>query len=108
MNMSSLCHPFLFFLSSLMIGFMGTTAFLSMWISNTASTAMMLPIAQAVLQQLNDTEAKADRREKKLAEEGQDNQAFEMSDIKEANGSTIQIGVFMCVCTRVSLFSLIS
>uniref|UniRef100_A0AAZ3NUH3 Solute carrier family 13 member 2 n=1 Tax=Oncorhynchus tshawytscha TaxID=74940 RepID=A0AAZ3NUH3_ONCTS len=62
----------------LMMGFMGTTAFLSMWISNTASTAMMLPIANAVLKQLCDSEAQAEEREMDLMD--QDNQAFEMGD----------------------------
>ena len=36
----------------LMTGFMLTTMFMSMWISNTAATAMMVPIVDAVLQQL--------------------------------------------------------
>ncbi|XP_031717149.1 solute carrier family 13 member 2-like [Anarrhichthys ocellatus] len=72
--------------SLLMIGFMGTTAFLSMWISNTASTAMMLPIANAVLQQLCDTEANAEERDynRSAAMDGQDNQALEMGDTKES------------------------
>ncbi|KAJ8312942.1 hypothetical protein KUTeg_010315, partial [Tegillarca granosa] len=36
----------------LLMGFMLTTSFLSMWVSNTATTSMMIPIAQAVLVQL--------------------------------------------------------
>ncbi|XP_064082049.1 Na(+)/citrate cotransporter-like isoform X3 [Macrobrachium nipponense] len=47
----------------LMAGFMLTTMFLSMWISNTASTAMMVPIVDAILVELYAT------RSKKLPEE---------------------------------------
>ncbi|XP_069857830.1 Na(+)/citrate cotransporter [Dipodomys merriami] len=41
----------------LMMGFMGVTAFLSMWISNTATTAMMVPILEAMLRQMEMTTA---------------------------------------------------
>uniref|UniRef100_A0A8K9V0D1 Solute carrier family 13 member 2 n=1 Tax=Oncorhynchus mykiss TaxID=8022 RepID=A0A8K9V0D1_ONCMY len=82
----------------LMMGFMGTTAFLSMWISNTASTAMMLPIANAVLKQLCDSEAQAEEREMDLMAirgawtgtgipKDQENQAFEMEPEPEVEES---------------------
>lgn len=44
----------------LMAGFMLTTMFLSMWISNTASTAMMVPIVDAILVELYATRDKKD------------------------------------------------
>lgn len=43
----------------LMLGFMLPTAFLSMWISNTATTAMMVPIVDAVLSELEESEGSA-------------------------------------------------
>ena len=50
----------LVFASRLMLGFMLPTMFLSMWISNTATTAMMVPIVEAVLSELNQEDTQLD------------------------------------------------
>lgn len=47
----------------LMLGFMIITAFISMWITNIASTAIMLPIVHAMLDHLIKTEAEEEERE---------------------------------------------
>lgn len=72
--------------SLLMIGFMIVSAFLSMWISNSATTAMMLPIANAVLQQLEATDAQAESQEVHAGAE--DNPAFELEITQTKEGKT--------------------
>ncbi|PIB38180.1 SLC13 family permease [Maribacter sp. 4G9] len=44
----------------IILGFMVATAFLSMWISNTATSVMMLPIGLAIIKQLKDNPATAE------------------------------------------------
>ena len=44
---------------SLILTVMGVTAFLSMWISNTASAAIMIPIALAVISRIRDTDIRS-------------------------------------------------
>lgn len=46
----------------LMVGFMSTTMLLSMWISNTATTAMMVPIVTATLDEIREHEKDQARR----------------------------------------------
>lgn len=48
-------------ISGIMLGFMITTAFLSMWISNTATTVMMLPIALSVITVIGGNEENAQK-----------------------------------------------
>lgn len=54
-----------------------------MWISNTATTAMMLPIANAVLEQLKETELQADEQEFQAAAQGQNTLELSTKQTKE-------------------------
>uniref|UniRef100_A0A452TGJ3 Solute carrier family 13 member 1 n=1 Tax=Ursus maritimus TaxID=29073 RepID=A0A452TGJ3_URSMA len=44
----------------LTLGFMSSTAFLSMWLSNTSTAAMVMPIVEAVAQQIISAEAEVE------------------------------------------------
>lgn len=46
-----------------MLGIMLTTMFLSMWISNTASTAMMIPIVEAMVEEIKNCRIDSGRDE---------------------------------------------
>ncbi|CAG2254130.1 SLC13A2_3_5 [Mytilus edulis] len=65
----------------LMIGLMLPNWLLSMWISNTATTAMMIPITNAILVQLKE----ANVPNEEIETEVYDNDAFKLEDI-EVNG----------------------
>ncbi|MEE6468863.1 hypothetical protein FKM82_008402 [Ascaphus truei] len=75
----------------LMLGFMGVTAFLSMWISNTATTAMMVPIVQAVLGQLNTAEQDPSILE---SSEGQINPGMELEEKNSMALTSVQGKIF--------------
>lgn len=48
----------------LMLGFMVSSAFLSMWLSNTSTAAMVMPIVEAVVQQIISAEAEVEAWER--------------------------------------------
>lgn len=53
--------------NGIILGFMLATAFLSMWISNTATAVMMLPIAASVVELLKDKQHENNERYRKFA-----------------------------------------
>uniref|UniRef100_F7CIW7 Solute carrier family 13 member 3 n=1 Tax=Macaca mulatta TaxID=9544 RepID=F7CIW7_MACMU len=68
----------------LILGMMVTTSFLSMWLSNTASTAMMLPIANAILKSLfGEKEVRKDP-----GQESEENTVRGLFSIKDHPGET--------------------
>uniref|UniRef100_A0A8C4P7D3 Solute carrier family 13 member 2 n=1 Tax=Dromaius novaehollandiae TaxID=8790 RepID=A0A8C4P7D3_DRONO len=82
----------------LLMGFMIVTAFLSMWISNTATTAMMVPIAQAVLDQLHKSELEASPDEE-VSENI--NKAFELQE--ESTKPNSFKGMSLSICYSASI-----
>ncbi|KAG8577472.1 hypothetical protein GDO81_010192 [Engystomops pustulosus] len=63
----------------LMLGFMFSTGFLSMWLSNTSTAAMVMPIVEAVAQQIINAEAEVDAMQINSSD-GIYNEVFELDE----------------------------
>lgn len=53
-------------LCRLMLGFMNSCAFLSMWVQNTSAVAMVMPIVEAIIQQILNAEGEGEQRQRTM------------------------------------------
>ncbi|NWT67273.1 S13A1 protein, partial [Prunella himalayana] len=96
----------------LMLGFMVSCAFLSMWLSNTSAAAMVMPIVEAVAQQIIKAEAEADELEMSCSS-GSINPALELDENigeyenpdckekeKQVNGYNNNVGSTVCTVEK--------
>lgn len=49
-----------------MLGFMNSCAFLSMWVQNTSAVAMVMPIVEAIIQQILNAEGEGEQRQRTM------------------------------------------
>ncbi|XP_031208739.1 solute carrier family 13 member 5 isoform X2 [Mastomys coucha] len=99
--------------SRLMLGFMFVTAFLSMWISNTAATAMMVPIVEAMMQQIVAAKAAAeasqgtlellDKKAKKLPGQQVVLEDLTMQKQEDEEAKNMYKAMNLCVCYAASI-----
>uniref|UniRef100_A0A3B4EPN8 Solute carrier family 13 member 5b n=1 Tax=Pygocentrus nattereri TaxID=42514 RepID=A0A3B4EPN8_PYGNA len=92
----------------LMVGFMSITAFLSMWISTVASTALMLPIVHSVLEHLRESEFEAEEHElpymeMKLQKQLLLNSLILLCHEIQCKYQTLSKGMSLCVCYSASI-----
>ncbi|NXI35768.1 S13A1 protein, partial [Galbula dea] len=96
----------------LTLGFMVSCAFLSMWLSNTSAAAMVMPIVEAVAQQITRAEAEVDALEMPSSN-GSINLALELDETfgdcessdckkkeKQVNGYANDVGGTMCTTEK--------
>ncbi|NXM72831.1 S13A1 protein, partial [Serilophus lunatus] len=96
----------------LMLGFMVSCAFLSMWLSNTSAAAMVMPIVEAVAQQIVRAEAEADELEMSCSC-GSINPALELDENigecentewkekeKQVDGYNNNVGITVCTVEK--------
>uniref|UniRef100_A0A8C2ZLK9 Solute carrier family 13 member 4 n=1 Tax=Cyclopterus lumpus TaxID=8103 RepID=A0A8C2ZLK9_CYCLU len=87
----------------LVLGFMCCTVFLSMWLSNTSTTAMVMPIAEAVLQQLICTGLADGHMDSETAEAPEDDSDKEENFDKNQLELLYRNNRYVCVCVYVAI-----